>query len=401
MTSNRIIYIFQDQYPWDVRTEKFIKTLSTNHHFIDLICRNRENLPTYERINDNAHIRRLRYSNIAGVRNLINTPAFFSPFWFSLILRSIKRRSPKLLIVRDLPLAPLALLISRIKSIPVILDMAEDYPAMLKDGFFYEKKNMKDYVIRNPKIYKFIEKIVLPQLDGIIVVTEESKARIEKLRVDSHKIWVVSNTPDLKSIYGNRNILEYRRFRELSSFIIIYVGGLEEGRGLDIVIKALPRVKKVLPDVLFLIVGKGSVEQKLRKIAKRYNVEKNIHFTGWVANNNIHNIIEASDLCIVPHYVTDHTNTTIPNKIFDYMANKKPVLTSNSISLNKVISECECGMTYQHDEPESLAECIHIFKDDRIRKQFGKKGFDAVTKKYNWGCDSKILLKAINSIKNF
>lgn len=58
--------------------------------------------------------------------------------------------------MRDLPLALSALWVGEIIKVPVILDMAENYPLMLKSMFEYEKNIISNFIIRNPKVAWFV-----------------------------------------------------------------------------------------------------------------------------------------------------------------------------------------------------------------------------------------------------
>jgi hypothetical protein len=79
-------------------------------------------------------------------------PAFFNPRWVRAIRRTVKRCASDLILVRDLPLAPTAIFVGGQCGVPVVLDMAENYPAMIRDIWTSRKNKLHDVLVRNPSI---------------------------------------------------------------------------------------------------------------------------------------------------------------------------------------------------------------------------------------------------------
>jgi glycosyltransferase involved in cell wall biosynthesis len=365
-----------------------------------IISRNRDGLPRFEKIATNFCVHRLRgYSN-RFVNELVNIPAFFSPFWFSFVHRICKHYAIDLLLVRDLPLALTAIWVGRVIGKPVLMDMAENYPAMIEDTWLFRGPALQDIIIRNPRVLKRLEDYCLRRLNGIFAVSEHSRLRLLSKGVDPHKVRVIGNTPPIAVINSLVDFGFYRKIRDLSDFILLYVGGMEESRGLDTVIRALPYAKKNIPNLLFVIVGKGSSRGKLEDLTRHLKVVQNVLFTGWLDPKIIPSIIKASDVCIVPHYVTEHTQTTLPNKIFDYMAQKKPVVVTNSKSLTNIVVNSKCGMVYHHKNYRGLADLLINLDQPEFRRQLGEAGYRSIIDKYNWEFESMKLISAINLFKS-
>lgn len=391
-----ICYIYQDQYPWDIRVEKIVSSLASNGYEMHIISMNRTGLPVEEKIGENIFVKRLPKGLGNFSRRLINFPAFFSPFWIATIFITVKKHRLKLIIVRDLPLAPAAFFVGKLLQIPVMMDMAENYPAMIQSTWRYRGPRFFDYFIRNPFLLKKMENWLLPRLDAFLVVSHASGERVKTItKVNEKPVWVVSNTPCLES---SARLLPHplvEQMRKHHGLILLYTGMVEAHRGLDTVIKAIPLVLKERINLLVVIVGRGSSESKLKSLAAELNVEQHVIFAGWVDSSFIPSIVGASDICIVPHYVTEHTDTTIPNKIFDYMAQTKPVIVTNSKTLKHIVESTNCGRIYKDDSPANLAKVIIELKCDSLRKKLGQEGYRAVQEKFNWEKDKKVLVNAV------
>ncbi|WP_238339592.1 glycosyltransferase family 4 protein [Candidatus Manganitrophus noduliformans] len=388
----RVCYIFQDQYPWDVRVEKISDSLAQQGVEVHIVSRNRDGLARTEPYRDQITIHRLSKGFHPVVRDLLNFPAFFSPFWLKAIVSSVWKTASELIIVRDLPLAITAWIAGKMTRRPVLLDMAENYPAMIQDTWTYRGPQGFDYLIRNPALLRSMERFILPKMDGVLVVSEASAARVGNLGVPKETISVVGNTPSLQRGVSHSFANE---IRERSDFILIYVGGLEETRGLDTLIRAIPRVAEVEPNVLVVLVGKGTSEPMLRQLTRALGLEKHLLWMGWQDPKSVPSLIQAADVCLVPHYVTEHTDTTIPNKIFDYMLQKKPVIVTHAKTLSEIVDFAQCGLVYKDHRVDELSEAIIQLRSRELRRKMGEAGYQAVLSRYNWDHDSRRLIEAV------
>ena len=105
-----------------------------------------------------------------------------------------------------------------------------------------------------------------------------------------------------------------------------------------------------------------------------------------------------SDICIVPHDVSDFINSTIPNKLFDYMACKKPVIASDAAPFKRIFEETDCGLIFKSKDISDFADKVVQLADPVLRKKMGANGFKAIASKYNWEHDSRVLQGIIKNI---
>ena len=140
----RVCYVYQDHYPWDVRAEKIMNSLAAQGIEGHIISRNRNGAAPRERLRHNLYVHRLSGCHNPYLSGFINFPAFFSPFWIIKIVSIIRSTFSDLIIIRDLPLAPAALAAGKMTSLPVLMDMAENYPAMIKDTWRFRGPKLTD-----------------------------------------------------------------------------------------------------------------------------------------------------------------------------------------------------------------------------------------------------------------
>ena len=154
--------------------------------------------------------------------------------------------------MRDLPLAPTAVFVGRQCGIPVVLDMAENYPAMIRNIWTSGRNKLPDVLVRNPRIVAMVERWSIARVDHVVVVVEESRDRLLGLGVEENRITIVSNTP---TEAARRAFSGTRHHRATDQLELVYLGQLEIPRGLGTVIEGVHRCREAGLDVRLTVVG--------------------------------------------------------------------------------------------------------------------------------------------------
>jgi glycosyltransferase involved in cell wall biosynthesis len=155
---------------------------------------------------------------------------------------------------------------------------------------------------------------------------------------------------------------------------------------------------KEIPGLKFIIVGTGTEVVKLKSLVRTLQLDNSITFLDWVKHDEMYRLIQSSSICLIPHLKSEHTDTTIPNKIFDYMALEKPVLASNLKPLIRIIDECKCGMIFTSGSADDLGKKIKNILLSPDFMKYGKNGRKAVLERFNWGMDAKRLHGVIDNL---
>mgnify|MGYP005645041659 FL=1 len=185
-------------------------------------------------------------------------------------------------------------------------------------------------------------------------------------------------------------------------WVALYVGGLGPHRGLETTIKAIPTIKDKIANFKLLIVGaKNHEKKKIDKLTKKLKIGKKVEIINWVPFSEILSYIKISNVCLVPHDNFEHTQTTIPHKLFQYMIMGKPVLVSDCKPLKRVIDDCKAGLVFIANDWRDLAKKMIELKTNSSKTiEMAKNGVVATQNKYSWKHDKQILLKVYNSINN-
>jgi glycosyltransferase involved in cell wall biosynthesis len=88
-------------------------------------------------------------------------------------------------------------------------------------------------------------------------------------------------------------------------------------------------------------------------------------------------------------------NTTIPNKLFDYMSYGLPVITSDAEPAARIVREECSGVVFRSGDAEDFARAVRALVDPAERMRLGLNGRSAVEERYNWSVDEARLFAAL------
>jgi glycosyltransferase involved in cell wall biosynthesis len=109
--------------------------------------------------------------------------------------------------------------------------------------------------------------------------------------------------------------------------------------------------------------------------------------------------IKATDIGVIPHRDTEFIRTTVPNKLFQYMAASAMVIVSDVGPLSRIAEETDCGVSFRPDSPVDFAEAIRQWlKRTEERIERGRKGRKAVEERYCWEKLSQRYLDYFDSV---
>ncbi|MDD4496918.1 MAG: glycosyltransferase family 4 protein [Methanosarcinaceae archaeon] len=389
----KICMILPDHYyPPDIRVENEAKSLLEAGHEVHLVCPNRVG-GLNDEIVEGVQVHRLpqvpeKYRNHEF---LWNVPFPFNPIWIKKIKEIVRKHKIEIFHVHDLPLVTLCIVLGKMFKIPVIFDMHENWPVAMKFwgyGKFYLPA-------------KILERFSIRYADHVIVVVDEQKERLMKLGVPYERISVIMNTVNLEMFNEERVIPELvseLKSKYADDFIVSYIGGFGEHRGIETLIEAMPDVVRQVPNVRLLLVGDGKIREKLENLSKKLNVQNHVIYTGWVDVEKVPTYISESDVCVIPHLVNEHIETTIPHKLFQYMAMEKPIISTDARPLKRIIESEKCGLVIPSGDVAAMAEAIIKLSNKELADLYSKNGKNAALEIYNWDITTRKLYKIYNNI---
>ena len=247
-----------------------------------------------------------------------------------------------------------------------------------------------------------IESVYLKRCDRIFVVVDEMKRfLLERYPVSEDRISVVENVERLASFDGIEFSRDAYVERARDRKIVSYVGSVGAHRGIDLFLKA---IRELAPTerrkAFFVIVGAQPWQKPLiRARALGLGVDADVAVIGYVPHEEAMRWIKATDIGVIPHRDTEFIRTTVPNKLFQYMAASAMVIVSDVGPLSRIAEETDCGVSFRPDSPVDFAEAIRQWlKRTEERIERGRKGRKAVEERYCWEKLSQRYLDYFDSV---
>ena len=273
-------------------------------------------------------------------------------------------------------------------------DMHENYVEVVKDYHWASKFPNNLLVSKEKWIQR--EKEWLPKMDKVITVSEGIRTRIESKGVPKKNTFVVPNSIST-DVFDNFEFDESIIDRLKGTFNIIYVGGFVSNRGLEHVVKAMPELRKKIPDIRLILVGDGDMMEYLQELTKELKLEGVVLFEGRHTHEKIKSYLSASNIGLVPFKRTPQTDNSSSNKVFQYMYYELPIVSTNCTSLQTLIDKEKCGLIYESENIEQFVDKVfYLYQNKKEAKKMGEVGKKAVIQKYNWDITASGMIKMYN-----
>ncbi len=401
-----ICMLVDGSYPNDIRVRKEAEALVENGKKVVVVCPMRAKESKQEIING-VNIYRIgkNYSHTKkGIYDVVESSININPFFYFGLKHVFKKYDISVLHIHDLPLAGTGYAFkSRVQHL--VLDLHENFPEALKTWFEWKKNpfiKWKNKIFMNPKKWSKKEEKYCRKYDTIVCVVQEMKEKLHaNFNIDLQKMFVVSNH-EKKEFADNFNKQVAQHSIDKSAFSITYVGGFGPHRGLDIAIQAMPSIVAKIPNAVLYLVGRGSVdvEKRLKALVKECQVEETVKFVGYRPFNEVATIMQLSKLNIIPHKANEHTNNTIPHKLFQIMMSKSLLVVSSCKPLKRIVEKYDAGLVFEADSSDDFSsKVIHAYDNFDQLKTLTENAFDAVMKNdENWDSESLKLVELYNNL---
>ena len=384
----KILMLLESKFPPDVRVENEMEALAQAGFEVHLACYRRPGEPVTE-VTPSGTIHRetipvWRYKSSVGA---LKFPFYFA-YWRRRVARLFASEKFDAIHVHDLPLASVGLEASRRYGARFVLDLHEIWPALLQVSA--HTHTLAGRLLSSDRQWRGYERRMVAQADRVVVVVEESKTRLIGFGLAPDKIEVVSNTLNINTFDLDDACPEAPEKGE--PLRMLYVGGVTVHRGLQDVLDAIRLLKDRKMPVVFDLVGDGAYLPQLRAQAERLGITDEVHFHGFRRYTEIADLYRQAQVAVIPHVKSEHTDHTVPHKIFQYMYARTPMLVSSCDPLVRIVEETQSGLSYTSGDAQSLCEGLRRLSDPVQWQRLTLHGREAVQQRYNWQRDGARLV---------
>ncbi|MCB1183280.1 glycosyltransferase family 4 protein [bacterium] len=195
----------------------------------------------------------------------------------------------------------------------------------------------------------------------------------------AEKITLLPNGADLDLFQpGPRDNAARRELGWGDRFVVMYAGAHGKANALHQLVGAAELLAD-RPDILIACVGDGPERAGLAEQAARAGLT-NIVFHGAVPKARMPGIVNACDVGAAVLQDNPTFRTVYPNKVFDYMACRRPVLLAiDGVAREMVCDQARAGVFARPEDPAALAAAIRALADDpQACAAYGARGSEWV-----------------------
>lgn len=252
---------------------------------------------------------------------------------------------------------------------------------------------LKNYCIYNPHgwafnmkisakkrmFYTVIERLAAPFCEKIVCISEAEKhAALNRNICKSKQLQVIYNGIDIEAYKQYHSTITRKKLGILEDANVVgMVGRVSRQKAPDIFIRAAKKIKEIIPNSYFIIVGNGEMENEIRQYAKENGLESSLLITGWVKNPL--DYIQIFDVAMLLSR-WEGFGLVLP----EYMLSNKPIIATDCDAIPYIVEDGVNGLLVSVDNPDSVVKAmLKIYSDPQLKQKLIENGNRIVRQKFD------------------
>jgi len=168
--------------------------------------------------------------------------------------------------------------------------------------------------------------------------------------------------------------------------VLYTIARLEERKGQDMVIEALPLVIREFPNVLYLIGGEGPRQAHLQALVNQRKLEDYVRFLGSIPEKYIVVYHQCGEIFLHPNRTLKDGDSEGFGIVFlEANAVGNPVIGGRAGGAQDAVIDSQTGLLVNPEQPQDIAEkiCWLLTHPDQARRM-GKHGRERAWNEFRW-----------------
>jgi phosphatidyl-myo-inositol dimannoside synthase len=232
------------------------------------------------------------------------------------------------------------------------------------------------------------QKQALQAAESIWTISRYSRDRLcEANNINPEKVAILPCVVD-EEIFnlGEKSLTLIKKYAMENAKVLLTVARLWSGdiyKGVDVTIRALPKILQSHPDVKYLVIGRGDDRPRLEALTKELGVDKQVIFAGFVPTEELADHYRLASAYVMP------SREGFGIVYLEAMACGIPVVSGDEDGSADPLQDGRVGWRVPYRDPEKVAQaCLEILQGEDIRcdpqwlrqqtlAKFGKKALQA------------------------
>lgn len=206
---------------------------------------------------------------------------------------------------------------------------------------------------------------VFNKVDMVICQSESWKDLFEKTigRKDDAKFIIIENMID----FDRYKDIEINKRSDEETVIVLFMAWVSKEKGIYELLAAAKKLKEENTKFKLLIGGLGKDYEKAVTIVEDSGLSDCVEFRGWVLGENKIEILNQSDIFVLPTYFDGY-----PNSLMEAMASGKACIATKVGSIPDMITNYKTGILIDKENEQQLYESIKVLvEDQKLRLELG------------------------------
>mgnify|MGYP001565128414 CR=1 FL=1 len=183
------------------------------------------------------------------------------------------------------------------------------------------------YFFPKTGLYTKFSKFIFSSFDAVLTLSNASSKELIRIGVPETKIRPFRYWLDLKLFSRGNKVVIKKNLGLSNKFTALFVGRLIETKGTLLILE----IARHLPNILFVIVGLGPLEQMVKNFAEKHS---NLQYVGPLSQGLVRDYMNACDIVLVPSLVAEGYGRVAMEAI----ACGTPVLAARIGGLDEVVN---------------------------------------------------------------
>ena len=232
--------------------------------------------------------------------------------------------------------------------------------------------------------------------DAVLPISRHVGDLVRQAGAPPERIHFIPPAIDARRVQGGRG----ERFRERLGLgrrpILLTLARLIDRKGQDTVIRALPEIRKAVPDLAYVLAGGGAYRPELEKLARDNGVEKNVIFAGFVPDAEVPDVYAAANAYVMVSR-EGRESGDIEGFGITYLeasANALPVVGGTSGGTADAVEDGVSGVLVDPTDVRAVGEAIsRLFLEPERARSLGEAGKARVERDFSLSTRAERILR--------
>jgi glycosyltransferase involved in cell wall biosynthesis len=230
------------------------------------------------------------------------------------------------------------------------------------------------------KIFQHLKRWVMKRSQALTVVSRAMLSIVVGMGIPPEKLQVISMGVDLKHRFTPDPAIER------SAGELLFVGRLVEVKGLEILLKAMPKVLAKNPTIRLTVAGAGPLEAELRELARRLDISDKVDFIGIVTQSRLPELYRRAALAVFPFVETKSgIQEGFGLVVVEAMGCGCPVIAGDLPAIHDSITHEESGLLVSPGNSDVFADTIlRALNDPDLCFRLAREARKRVLEQFDW-----------------